>query len=104
MFFFQRRPDAQDYQFVEAQPLVEVLVIELPFRLADLEPHVAARLPARRGGASPDVRAAAIVASALSCLETAQEAWSVHPTARLATLLDQAMAAVAPLPAPGRPA
>ena len=35
-----------------------------------------------------------IVASALACLETAQDAWADHPHSRLSTLLDQAMSVV----------
>jgi hypothetical protein len=62
------------------------------------KPAVAERLPGRRAGSTPDVRATAIMASALSCLETAQDACAAHPTSRLSTLLDQAMAAVASPP------
>lgn len=61
-----------------------------------LAPAVAERLPRRHGGRGPDLRAAALVAAALGCLETAQDAWADHPGSRLATLLDQAMAAVHP--------
>ena len=64
-----------------------------------LAPHVAARLPKRSSARGPDPRARAVAASAIACLETAQELWADHPNARLSTLLDQAMASVASLPA-----
>ena len=64
-----------------------------------LAPHVAARLPKRSSGRGPDPRARAVAASAIACLETAQELWAEHPNVRLSTLLDQAMASVASLPA-----
>jgi AcrR family transcriptional regulator len=81
---------------LRTEPGVRATVVEWRRRWQDLlEPAVAERLPRRRAGSSPDVRAAAIVASALSCLETAQNAWAAHPHSRLSTLLDQAMAAIA---------
>ena len=80
---------------LRTEPGVRGTVVEWRRRWQEiLEPVVAERLPGRRRGGSPDVRAAAIVASALSCLETAQDAWVDHPRSRLSTLLDQAMAAV----------
>jgi AcrR family transcriptional regulator len=80
---------------LRTEPGVRGTVVEWRRRWQEiLEPVVAERLPGRRRGGSPDVRAAAIVASALSCLETAQNAWVDHPRSRLSTLLDQAMAAV----------
>jgi len=63
-----------------------------------LAPHVAARLPKQSSGRGPDPRARAVAASAIACLETAQELWAEHPNVRLSTLLDQAMASVASLP------
>lgn len=78
------------------EPGVRASVVEWRRRWQELlEPVVAGRLPVRRAGSAPDVRAAALVASALSCLETAQAAWAAHPHSRLGTLLDQAMSAVA---------
>jgi AcrR family transcriptional regulator len=80
---------------LRTEPGVRATVVEWRRRWQDLlEPAVAERLPRRRAGSSPDVRAAAIVASALSCLETAQGAWAEHPHSRLSTLLDQAMTTV----------
>lgn len=61
-----------------------------------LAPLVAQRLPPRRRR-GPDSRAAAIAGSALACLDAAQEAWADNPGSALSTLLDEAMAAVAPL-------
>ena len=58
-------------------------------------PLVAERLPRQRGR-GPHVRAAALTGSALACLEAAQDAWAAHPGSRLGSLLDDAMAAVAP--------
>ncbi len=82
---------------LHTEPAVRATVVEWRRRWQELlEPAVAERLPARRGGSGPDVRAAAIVACALACLETAQAAWADQPGSRLPTLLDQAMAAVAP--------
>ena len=82
---------------LHTEPAVRAPVVEWRRRWQELlEPAVAERLPPRRGGSVPDVRAAAIVAGALSCLETAQGAWAEHPGSRLPTLLDQAMAALAP--------
>jgi len=63
-----------------------------------LAPHVAVRLPRRTSGRGPDPRARAVAASAIACLETAQELWAHHDGSRLAALVDQAMASVAPLP------
>jgi hypothetical protein len=64
-------------------------------------PLVAERLPARgRGtgpGTGPDPRAAALTASALACLETAQEIWAQHPGPGLGRVLDQGMSAVCAL-------
>jgi AcrR family transcriptional regulator len=63
-----------------------------------LAPLTAERLPrAHDRGTGPDVRAEAITGSAIACLETAQDAWAEHPESSLATLLDEAMTAVAPL-------
>jgi hypothetical protein len=77
------------------EPTVRASVVTCRRRWRELlEPVVAARLPSRRGGSVPDLRAAAIVASALSCLESAQDTWADHPTSRLATLLDLAMSTV----------
>jgi AcrR family transcriptional regulator len=82
---------------LHTEPAVRATVVEWRRRWQELlEPAVAERLPARRGGSVPDVRAAAIVAGALSCLETAQGAWADHPGSRMSTLLDQAMTALAP--------
>src|SRR3954470_19453848 len=80
---------------LRTEPAVRASVVDWRRRWQELlQPAVAERLPARRGGSTPGVRAAAIVASALSCLETAQDAWADHAASRLSTLLDQAMAAV----------
>jgi AcrR family transcriptional regulator len=62
-----------------------------------LAPLVAERLPRRRSTRGPDTRALAVAGSALACLDAAQDAWADHPGARLATLLDEAMGAVATL-------
>ena len=62
-----------------------------------LEPLVVARLPKRRARRSPDIRAAALTASALACLEAAQDVWTDHPDADLGALVDEAMSTVAPL-------
>lgn len=62
-----------------------------------LAPHVATRLPKRRTGRGPDPRARAVAASAIACLETAQELWAHHDHVRLSSLLDQAMGSVAAL-------
>ncbi|KQX74316.1 TetR family transcriptional regulator [Aeromicrobium sp. Root472D3] len=61
-----------------------------------LAPLVAVRLP---GGADAprDVRAVAVAASAVACLEAAQVAWAEDAGTSLAALLDEAMGAVAPL-------
>jgi len=62
-----------------------------------LTPLTAERLPARIAGSGPDTRAAAITGSAIACLEAAQIAWAQNSGSSLATLLDEAMGAVAPL-------
>jgi hypothetical protein len=81
---------------LRSEPVVRGSVVESRRRWQEiLEPVVAERLPRRHASRAPDVRAAAIVASALSCLETAQDAWADHPHSRLSSLLDHAMAAVA---------
>lgn len=82
---------------LRTEPGVRGSVVERRRRWQELlAPVVGARLPRRHGGRTPDLRAEAIVAAALSCLEVAQEAWAGHPGSRLPTLLDQAMSAVAP--------
>ena len=80
------------------EPGVRVAVLERRRRWQQLlTPLVAERLPERSRRRTPDLRAAALTASALSCLEIAQETWAEHPGARLAGLLDETMATVAPL-------
>jgi AcrR family transcriptional regulator len=82
---------------LRTEPAVRGVVVERRRRWQELlEPPVAERLSPRRGGRSPDIRAAAIVACALACLEVAQDVWTDHPGSRLSTLLDASMAAVAP--------
>ena len=69
-----RRPGAALLVMLRTEPAVRATVVEWRRRWQELlEPAVAERLPGRRGGSTPDVRAAAIVASALACLETAQD-------------------------------
>lgn len=81
---------------LRTEPAVRGSMVERRRRWQELlAPAVAARLPRRHGGRAPDLRADAVVAAALSCLEVAQETWADHPGSRLATLLDQAMSAVA---------
>ncbi len=80
---------------LRTEPAVRASVAEWRRRWQELlVPPVAERLPRRHGGRGPDLRADALVAAALSCLEVAQETWADHPGSRLSTLLDQAMAAV----------
>jgi len=82
---------------LRTEPAVRGSMVERRRRWQELlAPAVAARLPRRHGGRTPDLRADAVVAAALSCLEVAQETWADHPGSRLSTLLDQAMSAVVP--------
>jgi AcrR family transcriptional regulator len=60
-----------------------------------LAPAVAARMSVRDG--YEQLRAEALVRSALECLESAQEAWAERSDADLSLLVDVAMGAVAPL-------
>lgn len=77
---------------------VRASVVEHRRRWVDLlMPLVAERLPARGPGVGPDPRAAAVTASALACLETAQEIWAQHPGPGLGAVLDQGMSAVCAL-------
>lgn len=77
---------------------VRASVVEHRRRWVDLlRPLVAERMVARKGGVGPDPRAAALTASALACLETAQEIWSQHPGSRLGAVLDEGMSAVCTL-------
>jgi AcrR family transcriptional regulator len=62
-----------------------------------LAPLTAARLPSAGADDRTDLRAAAVTASAVSCLEAAQIAWAENPGSSLGELLDDAMGAVAPL-------
>lgn len=57
-------------------------------------PVIAARL----SGPDVNVRAAAVASAALACLDAAQAAWLETPDSEIASLLDVAMGAVAPLP------
>jgi AcrR family transcriptional regulator len=84
-------------RLLRTEPGVRASLIERRRRWEDLlVPLVAERLPRRPRGRTPDIRAAALTVSALACLEAAQGAWADHEGTRLSTLLDQAMAAVAP--------
>jgi len=79
---------------LHAEDAVRAIVEEWRRRWTQqLVPLVAQRLPA---GAS-ETAALAVTISALGCLEVAQQAWAEHPGTDLAMLLDEAMAAVAPL-------
>ncbi|WP_193607991.1 TetR family transcriptional regulator [Nocardioides lijunqiniae] len=82
---------------LRTEPALRGSVLERRRRWQDvLAPLVAARLPRARGAAT-GVRASAVTGSALACLEAAQDHWTDHPGTSLPRLLDQAMAAVAPL-------
>lgn len=85
------------YLMLEQEPALRATVEEWRRRWADLlAPPVARRL----GVAPDDLRAAAMVASALACYEVAQRAWAARKRGSrrsLTRLLDEAMAAVAPL-------
>lgn len=59
-----------------------------------LRPVVAERMSA---SGHLEVRAEAVVRSALECLETAQDCWAREPAADLSALLDEAMGAVSAL-------
>jgi len=61
-----------------------------------LVPLVVGRLPAGPATAI-GVRAEAVAASALACLDAAQSAWAEDPASSLSGLVDEAMRAVAPL-------
>ena len=62
-----------------------------------LAPLTAHRLSGDTATGEPDPRAAAVTSSAIACLEVAQITWAAHPGSSLDVLLDDAMAAVAPL-------
>lgn len=80
---------------LRAEPGVRASLLERRRRWKDLlVPLVAERLPRRQGGRGPDVRAAAVTACALACLEVAQDAWADHQHSRLSTLLDHAMSSL----------
>jgi AcrR family transcriptional regulator len=82
-------------RLLRTEPGVRGSLIERRRRWQDLlVPLVAERLPRRQRGRAPDLRAAALTASALACLDVAQDAWADHEGTRLSTLLDQAMGAV----------
>lgn len=79
------------------EPALRSTVVQWRRRLVGmLSPIVAERL-GTHGGRGADVRATAVTASALACLDAAQGAWALDGDLRLSTLLDQAMGAVAPL-------
>ncbi len=79
------------------EPALRAVLLERRRRWEQLlVPMIAQRLPGGRAGSGPDPRAHAIVGSALSCLEAAQEMWAEHPGRRLGPLLDEAMGAVCP--------
>lgn len=85
------------YLMLQHEPALRATVEEWRRRWEDLlAPHVATRL----GLEAHDHRVAAMAASALACYEVAQRAWSGEgrsSRASLHRLLDEAMAAVAPL-------
>jgi AcrR family transcriptional regulator len=62
--------------------------------IAQLAPLVGLRLHGRQPPSGPDVRAVAVTASALACLDAAQLAWAENPGSELGALLDAAMDAV----------
>lgn len=77
------------------EPAVRATVEEWRRRWTTLlRPVVAARMS---GEGHLDLRAEAIVRSALECLEAAQEAWASDLDADLSALVDESMGAVAPL-------
>src|SRR5699024_11170625 len=60
-----------------------------------LVPLIDARLDGAVGAGAGDPRAAALAGAVMACLEAAQEAWLARPQARMADLLDRALAAIA---------
>jgi AcrR family transcriptional regulator len=103
---FQVAVELQETHAEKARPLQVMLRSEPALRatvetrrrlwIEQLSPLAAERLPARPG-TGPDVRAAAVTAAALACLDAAQATWAENPGTSLSTLLDDAMSAVAPL-------
>lgn len=78
------------------EPAVRATVEEWRRRWATLlAPIIASRLP--HGDEYADLRAEAVVRSALECLESAQEAWAEQEDRDLSRLVDVAMGAVSPL-------
>lgn len=88
------------YLMLQQEPALRATVEEWRRRWEELlSPPLARRL----GRRPDDVRAEAVVASALGCFEVARRAWASGPTRRgsLTRLLDHAMCAVAPLASEG---
>ncbi len=84
------------------EPALGALLVERRRRwLATIAPLLATRMGDAMGDGPDGVRAMAVAAAALACLETAQHAWAdAAADVRLADLLDEAMDAVARLSAP----
>ncbi len=102
---FAETVDLQEQHADRSRPLQLMLRDEPGLRASLLEgkrrwhqmltPLVARRLPARADAPGPDVRASALAAGAVACLDAASLLWAENPGSRLSLLLDQAMDAVA---------
>ncbi len=83
---------------LEQEPEVRAAAHERVRRWLELlEPLVARRLARPDPGGRIDLRARALIGSAIACFDAAQLAWVANPGSRLGPLLDEAMQAVAPI-------
>jgi hypothetical protein len=83
---------------LEQEPEVRAAAHERGHRWLELlEPLVARRLARTDPAARIDVRARALIGSAIACFDAAQLAWVTRPGSRLGPLVDEAMQAVAPI-------
>ena len=83
---------------LQQEPEVRAAAHERGHRWLELlEPIVAPRLARTDPGGLINLRARALIGSALACFDAAQLAWAAQPGSRLGPLVDEAMQAVTPL-------
>ena len=83
---------------LQREPEVRAAANERGHRWVELlEPLIAERLARTDPGGEINLRARAVIGSALACFDAAQLVWTAQPGSRLGPLVDEAMQAVAPI-------
>jgi AcrR family transcriptional regulator len=83
---------------LQQEPEVRAAAHERGHRWLELlEPLLARRLARTDPTGRNDLRARALIGSAIACFDAAQLTWVAHPGSRLGPLVDEAMQALAPI-------